>query len=144
MQKTIEFFNDQIKNIRTGQISPALISAIRFENDLIGHIALVNNGKKCVTVSPYDLNKIGVINKVLESHGFNCYVASKSQIVVNHVLMTEEEKNKIIVKIKRFSEDAKISIRNIRKKFRSQDDIDELTKMFVANIDEITELKLRL
>ena len=144
MQKTVEFFKDQIKNIRTGQISPALISAIRFENDLIGHIALVNNGKKCVTVSPYDLNKIGQINKVLENNGFSCYVASKSQIVVNHVLMTEEEKQKIIAKIKRFSEDAKVSVRNIRKKFRSHDDIDKLTDRFINDIVSFTELKLRL
>lgn len=150
MSKAVEFFQDQIRSIRFGCITPGVIDTVRvecYEQKLpIQQIAWTASQKNRITVTPYDFQLLGAIDRALRKEGFNSYVFSKTQVVVNLPPISGEDREKVISLVSKTGEEARVSIRNIRKKFRqglAKDELQQVDKALQTLTDEkIMEIDL--
>lgn len=143
MDKTVEHLAEQLQAIRFGTITSGLIDSVRINcyggTTEIRHLAMTQNDKKRICVTPYDPSLIGTINTALNSAGFNSYVFSKTSIVVSIPQPCGEEKEKVVKHVRKLGEEAKVAIRNIRKKAKKEHDEDEVQKVTDSSINEIEE-----
>jgi ribosome recycling factor len=147
MDKAVEFFCDQLRGIRSGEISAGLIDTIRadvYEQKLpLKQLAWVTPDKDRILVKPFDPQLLGIIDKAIKDEGFNSYIFSKTQVVVSCPARFGQDRDKIVAKINKLAEEARIVIRNIRKKARqkSEEDLDKpLQKLTDEKIEEINLL----
>lgn len=152
MEKAVEFFRDQMRGIRYGEISTGLIDTIRAEaygqRVPIKHIAWTVPDKNRILVSPYDTQLLGAIDKALKAEGFNSYVFSKTQVVVSLPIRSLEDRDRVVQQINKLAEEARVSIRNIRKKIRQKADanidkpLQQLTDEKIKEINDLVQLKV--
>lgn len=126
MNKTIQLLLDQLVGINRSNISAALVQTIRVDYHgqptALQYLAMVQDGPKRVSIIPYDPSTSGTILQALTKSGLNGYQFSKREIVVNVPDLTCDEINKTHARIKHLGEEAKVAIRNIRKKLRRGND----------------------
>lgn len=145
MRKTVDLFKTQLFGM-TDDIDEGLISTVKVEYNQqltpLQHLSLVNQQGRRVSVTPFDPSLMGTIEDELKKQGFNAYKFSKKTVVVNIPLPSGENRQKVISQMKKLAEEAKVAIRNIRKKFRKKDKDDEkeLQRMTDAAIEEINSL----
>jgi len=145
MRKTVDLLESQLFGMRDN-INDDLIATIKVNYNHqptpLQHLSLVSQRDRRVSIVPYDPSLIGAIEEELKKQGFNAYKFSKTTVVVNIPLPDGESRKKVDSQIKKLGEEAKISIRNIRKKFRKKDkDHDkELQAITDAAIKEIEDL----
>ena len=145
MNKAIEYFLEQIRNIRYGTISTSIIDTIRVEcygqKCPLKQIAWTVAEKGRICIDPYDVQLLSAVNSALISEGFNSYIFSKSRVVINLPPISGEDKQKVIRQIGKLAEETKVSIRNIRKNYRQS-----LTKEEVKEVDKwlqkLTDVKI--
>lgn len=152
MGKAVGFFKDQVKGMRHGEIGTALIDTIRVDcygqKTPIKQIAFTSMDGGRIMISAYDPSTVHAINKAVEADGFNSYVFSKTQVVVNLPVRSGEDKIKVASQINKLAEEARVSIRAIRKTARqkSEDDIDKplqlLTDNSIKEINSIAKQKI--
>jgi len=160
MQKTIETLQNQLIGFRSGTISAGFVDTIRVpyygQQTPINHLAHTAPGKNGISVVPHDSAMVGQVAKVLKDSGLNAYVFSKTTVMVNVPPVTGDEKLKIHTQVRKLGEEAKISIRNVRKTLKSEIDtelskdeqkkqekrIQEDTDRYVSEIDSIVKKKI--
>lgn len=152
MDKAVEFFRDQMRGIRSGEITAGLLDTIRveaYEQRLpLKQLAWTIPDKNRILVSPYDTALLGAIDKAIKAEGFNSYVFSKTQVVVNSPPRCGQDKDRVVAQINKLAEEARVVIRNIRKKTRqkSEDNIDkslqQLTDEKIKEINDLAEYKV--
>lgn len=159
MEKTIDNFEDSIKGIRLGTVTPSFIDTFKvsYYGQLtpIKHLAATSSDKGLVLVKPHDPNLLGTIQKTLKEAGLNAYVFSKQAVAVSVPPFCGEEREKIKARVKKLGEEAKIAIRNIRQNYRKSEkaatkdiqqqnekEIQELTDIHIDLIDEIVKSKM--
>lgn len=147
MDKAVEFLRDQFRNIRSGEISTALIDTIRvqaYEQRLpLKQLAWTAPDKRRILVTPYDTSLLGAIDRAIRAEGFNSYVFSKTQVVINCPVRSGEDTERVIQQLNKLAEEAKVVIRNIRKKIRKKAEEDKdkpLQKLTDEKIKEINDL----
>ena len=152
MDKAFEFFRDQMRGIRSGEITASLLDTIRvdaYEQRLpLKQLAWTTPDKNRILVSPYDESLLGAIDRAIKAEGFNSYVFSKTQVVVNCPPRSGQDKDRVIAQINKLAEEARVVIRNIRKKTRqkAEDNIDKslqhLTDEKIKEINDLAEYKV--
>ena len=158
MAKAIQTFLDQIQGIRYGTIDSGFVSSMKVpaygQQTCLSHLAEIGGELGRISIRPYDPTLVGSIAKSLQDSGMNAYVFSKQEVVVNCPTPTGEDRERICAHIKKLSEDAKVSIRNIRKKCKQQikrdeDDpksaekrLQEHTDSAINQIDDIANEKI--
>lgn len=158
MTKTTNQLDDSLVGIRSGSVTPGLVETVRVEyygqSTPIGHLAQVTTAPTGISVSPYDSTILGAINQALKQVNLSAYVFSKTCVMVSVPAMSGEQRQDTVKHLKRLSEEAKTSIRNIRKKFRqslTKDEIEEsdkqlteLTNYFTSEIDSVIDNRIKM
>ena len=156
MQKSFALFQDQISKIHSTTVSPALIDMIKVDyygnSTPIGTLGFSNPIKNGISILLSDNQVSGKVVEAIKRSGFSAYSSGKNTVVVSAAPICLEEKTKVIKQIKKFEEEAKVSIRNIRKKVRQGLSEDELKKQeksiqsctddFISKIEKITKHKV--
>ncbi len=124
MQKTVDLFKTQLFGM-TDDIDDGLIATVKVtcnhQKMPLQHLSLINQQGRRISVTPYDPSMLGTIEDELKRQGFNAYKFSKTTVVVNIPLPSGETLEKVASQTKKLGEEAKVAIRNIRKKFRKKD-----------------------
>lgn len=144
MRKTVELFKSQLFGMEDN-VNESLIATVKVQYNNqptpLEHMSLVSQRDRRVSVVPFDPMMIGAIEDELKKRGFNAYKFSKTTVVVNIPLADGETRKKVDLQKKKLAEEAKVSIRNIRKKFRKKAEDDKrLQKMTDIAIREIDGL----
>jgi ribosome recycling factor len=150
MNKTVDHLEEQLVGIRWGTITSGLVDTVRVSCysgiTELRYLASTQGDAKRIQVTPYDPALLGPINTALNDSGFNAYIFSKTSVVVNVPQRCGEEKDKVIKRVRKLGEEAKVSIRNIRKKARKECDDDDaiqrMTDASVSEVDRIVESKV--
>ena len=153
MQKSLQYYTEQLQSIRCGFISVGLIDTIKVpyqgQKMPIGQLSMsyCKNNQICIT--PHDSFLLASIVDVLKESGFNAYVFSKTSAVVSCPKPSTDQRDKVVAQIKKLAEDTRISIRSIRKKMRQQSkDFDKqlqlLTDQFIGKVDLLMENKIKM
>ncbi len=123
MAKAVEHFAEQLAGIRWGIPTAGLIDTIKvnYHGQLlpVQYLAHTQPGDGRIKVEAHDPTALGAIQKALEAAGFDAYIFSKTAVVVNLPrLATAADRDKVIAQVRKLEEEAKVVIRNIRKKLR--------------------------
>lgn len=141
MEKAVQFFSDQLVGVRWGTVTPALVDSVKADyygqKTLIGHLAHTRPDQGRIVVNAHDPQAVGSINTALRQAGFNSYVFSKTAVVVSVPPPSGDEKKKVQAHIAKLAEEAKVSVRNIRKKVRQHaEDVKQVEKSLQTLTDE--------
>ena len=169
MDKTLEYYERELKGVRTGRATTALIEYVKVDyygssTDLRDIAAVSVTDATQLLVKPYDPSSKNEIIKALESAdlGLNPQ-ADGDSIRISIPAPSAERRQQLATQVKKMGEESKIAIRNERRdanKFidnqvkdksndESEDDgkhgkseIDSLTKKHTAKIDDMCNTKV--
>ncbi len=150
--KSIEVFKDELKKMRTGRATVALIEDIKVDyyNNLtpLKQVAtLTTPDATTILVNPWDKGLIKNIEKAIVSSGLGFGVSTDGNVVrVTIPPLTEERKKEIVKLLHSKAEEAKVAIRNVRHKYleevrdaKKEIHISEdLERKYEQEIDKIT------
>ena len=126
MDKSIDAFRNEISKIRTGKATTALLDGIKV--DYYGTLTPLNQTANVsvldahtLAITPWDKNMVGIIDKAIlvADLGLNP-VNDGTNIKVPIPPLNEERRRDLMKLVKKFGEDAKIAIRNVRRDANDQ------------------------
>ncbi len=131
MHKAVEVAKDDFGTVRTGRANPALFQKVLVDYygspTPLAQLASMNNPEaRTLLVTPYDKSALREIEKALANMpNLGASVGNDGEIVrVTLPELTEDRRKEFVKIVRAKAEDAKIAIRNIRRK--SKDDLDAL------------------
>ncbi len=121
MKKAVEVVRQEFIKIRSGKATTTLLDGIKV--DYYGSIMPLNQvgtvgtpDIRMITVTPWDKGMIGPIEKAILAANIGLNPANDGTVIRLPVPPLNEERRKELVKlIKKFAEDGKISLRNVRR-----------------------------
>ncbi len=166
MDKSVETFRSEIVKIRTGKATTALLDGVRV--DYYGNstpLVQVSNVSvldvHTLSITPWDKSMVAAIDKAIlkADLGLNP-VNDGTNIKIPIPPLNEERRRELVKLVKRYGEDAKIAIRNVRRdandhlkreekaKTLSEDlrhdaevDVQKITDEHIGEIDELIQHK---
>ena len=166
MARSIEAFKKDLGKIRTGRASFSLLDGIKVDYygtptplSQVGTLSVPES--RMITVTPWDAKMVGPIEKAIQASGLGLNPSNDGKMVRIPIPPLTEERRKDLVKVvKKMAEDARISVRNIRRESlekvkerekkkeisedemkRWQDRVQKETDSYVKKIDEILKAK---
>ena len=140
MNSTISSFVQDIKNIRTGRVSPDILKNLNVDSYgakmSIPQLSNINNlDNMTLSINLWDSSLVSSVEKaLLESNLGATPQTEGSSILLKFPELTSERRKELAKYSQELSEKYKISIRNIRRKFIDQ--IKNLEKEKSVSIDE--------
>jgi len=162
MQNAIEHLVKELRNIRAGKATPAMLAGIQVDyygsSTPLSQIANINTpDARTITVQPWEKNMLHEIEKAImvANIGFNP-MNNGDNIIINVPPLTEERRIELAKQAKSESEHAKVGVRNARKdanneikkvdisddmKKNAETEIQTLTDSYVKNTEELLVVK---
>ncbi|MGE4285991.1 MAG: ribosome recycling factor [Phycisphaerae bacterium] len=166
MKKCVEYLEHEFRGVRTGRASTGLVDSIRVEYygnpTPISQLATVSTPDATnIIVKPFDPSIVKEIEKAIKASGAGFNPISESGMVrVPVPPLSQDRRKQIVGQLKQMAEAQKIAIRNVRRdankklddeqkaKTISEDErdhckkeIDELTKKFTLELDNVLKAK---
>ena len=166
MQSSINTFSLELKNIRTGRVSPDILKTIVVDSygskTPLTQLSNINNlDNMTLNVNIWDSSLVKIIEKsILDSNLGVTPQTDGSNILLKFPELTAERRKELVKIVSEISEKFKVSIRNIRRKHldeikklekeklisideskRYQDDVQKITNDSIKNIENITDSK---
>ena len=166
MDKTIEALHIDLRTIRTGRASPALVERLQVEyygvptplNQLAGTTV---PEPRLLVIRPWDRNTIGIIEKAILKSDLGLNPSNDGQVIRLVIpQLTEERRRELSKQVAKRVEEARVSARNIRRDaidmlrelekekmisedelFEARDKVQHLTDDYIKQIDEIGKAK---
>ena len=148
MDKAVTVAKEDFSGIRTGRATPAMFNKIVIE--YYGAVTPVNQlaslsvpEPRMAVISPYDKGSLGLIERAIRDSDLGVNPTNDGNIIrIVFPQLTEERRREFIKVARTKAEDAKISIRNIRRK--AKDDLDRLVKDGVTGEDDVARAEKEL
>ena len=127
MDKTFEHLVHELQSVRAGRASPTMIESVKVEaygtQMPLNQVASISSPQPdLLVVQPWDLSVIGSIEKAIMSASMGLNPSNDGTVVRVPVPPLSEERRQDLVKAARArGEEAKVSIRNIRR--HAKDDV---------------------
>ena len=139
MEKAIEIFKKNLSGIRTGRANPGLVDSLRV--DLYGsptpikQVASVGAPEPTqIVVRPYDPSTIKDIEKAIVSEDLGLNPQNDGKLIrINIPPLSTENRRKLVSRVKELAEDAKISVRNIRRDANKAADQEQKDKILTED-----------
>ena len=159
MNKSIDSYRLSLSTLRTGRASPAMLNGI--EVDYYGsptplnQIASINVPEpRQLLIKPYDKNDVkNIVAAIVKSDLGLAPINEGTMVRLIIPVLTEERRKEIVKQARKYAEEAKVAVRNIRRDYmellkiddsysedllhRAQDDIQKVTDEAVKNVDNI-------
>ncbi|AQS56861.1 MAG: ribosome recycling factor [Planifilum sp.] len=166
MEKTLQALRRELASLRAGRAAPSLLDKIEVE--YYGTMTPLNQlsnisapEPRLLVIQPWDKSAISAIEKALQKSELGITPTNDGDVIrISIPPLTEERRAELVRVVKKAGEEAKVSIRNIRrdandeyKKMeklgdlsedearRYQEEIQKLTDDFVKQIDEAVTSK---
>ncbi len=166
MQKSIEAFRNDLAKIRTGRAHTGLLDHIQVDYygsnvpiSQVANLTLVDS--RTIGVQPWEKKMVQAVEKAIRESDLGLNPATNGDVIrVPMPMLTEERRRELVKVVKTEAEDAKVSVRNLRRdaneqlkkllkdkeiseddERRAQDDVQKLTDKFVAEIDKLVQTK---
>ncbi len=142
MDKSVEAFRNEIAKIRTGKATTALLDGIKVDYygtltplNQVGNVSVMD--VHTISITPWDKSMVLVIDKAILASdlGLNP-ISDGTNLKIPIPALTEERRRELVKIVKKFGEDAKVALRNVRR-----DTNDHLKK--VEKNKELTEDQLK-
>jgi len=148
MEKAVAVAKDDFAAIRTGRAHPAMFNKIFV--DYYGAMTPVNQlasfavpEARMAIVTPYDKGSLGSIEKAIRDSDLGVNPTNDGTIIRIVMPQLTEERRKEYIKVARHkAEDARVSIRNVRR--HTKESLDKLAKDGDAGEDEVHRAEKQL
>ena len=121
MDKCLEHFSTGVRGIRTGRANPGLVENLRVDYygspTPMGQLASVTVPEpRCIMVKPFDASTLKDIEKAIMAAdlGFNPSIEGKV-LRISVPMLSQDQRLKLMGRVKTVAEEAKISMRNVRR-----------------------------
>jgi len=166
MNKSLESLRHELAKIRTGRAHPSLLEHVHVDyygsEVPIGQAAsVVVEDARTLSVTPWDKSMVGKIEKAILTSDLGLNPSTAGQVIrIPLPPLTEERRKELGKVVHQEGENAKIAIRNIRRdanghikellkekeitedeERRSEQEIQDVTNLAVAKVDEIVAEK---
>jgi ribosome recycling factor len=166
MQKSIASLKHDFSGLRTGKVSTKIVEGISIDyygaqTPLNGVASVSTPDANTITISPWEKNLLGDIEKVLQQANIGVNPNNNGEIIMlNFPPMTSEQRKETAKQAKAMSEKAKVSARNARKESnnkvkklekanditedeskKAQDEIQKITDNCIAGIEDALKTK---
>ena len=166
MEKAVSVARDDLSTIRTGRANPGMFTRIVIEyygtNTPITQLASINVPEaRLVVIKPYEAGQLGNIEAAIRNSDLGVNPTNDGTLIrVAVPQLTEERRRELVKQAKSKGEDAKVSVRNIRRKAmeelhrirkdgeageddvsRAEKDLDKATQQYVTQIEDLVKHK---
>src|SRR6266480_1742809 len=134
MDKASSVFRDELRGLRTGRATPALVDMIRVEYygspTPLKQLAQISTpDPQQIVIRPFDQGSLKDIEKAIRSSDLGMSPNNDGKLIRLQVPpMSGEQRQKMATRIKKSSEEAKVACRNIRRDANKQFDQAEKAK----------------
>ncbi len=166
MGKSIEAFKNDLAKVRTGRAHTGLLDHVMVDYygaatplNQVAKVILVDS--RTIGVTPFEKKMIQTVDKSIREAGLGLNpVTSGDTVRVPMPALTEERRKELIKVVKHEAENARVSIRNLRRdannalkeslkkkevsendERRAQDDVQKLTDRHIAEIEKLLQDK---
>lgn len=162
MQKSIENLSKEFSKLRTGRASTALVDSIRVDYygtpTPLNQVASVSiPDSRTISIAPWDRSAFTSIEKAIMKSDLGLTPINDGRSIrINIPPLTEERRKDLVKMAKKYTEDAKVAIRNVRRdmneefkklqaakeisedeQHRAQEEIQKITDNFVKKADTV-------
>ncbi|GAA1462900.1 MULTISPECIES: ribosome recycling factor [Williamsia] len=166
MEKAVSVAKDDMGGIRTGRANPSMFNRIVIDyygaTTPITQVSSISTPEpRMVIIKPYEAGTLNDIETAIRNSDLGVNPTNDGNIIrVSIPQLTEERRRELVKQVKSKGEDAKISIRNVRRKAvdelkriqkdgeagedevgRAEKDLDKTTAGYVHQIDELVKHK---
>lgn len=163
MNKSIDSYKLNLSSLRTGRASASMLNGVLVDYygspTPVNQIASITSPEpRQLLIKPYDKNDVK--NIVAAIHASNLGLNPINEGIVIRLIipvLTEDRRKEIVKQARKYAEDAKVAVRNIRRDYmdvlkiddsysedlqrRAQDDIQKVTDEATKKIDSILQEK---
>lgn len=168
MDKTVEVLETDLRTIRTGRASPALVERVMVEYygtpTPLNQLAVIGAPEpQLLTIRPYDPGSLGDIERAIQKSELGLTPVNDGRIIRLPIpRLTEERRQELAKMVRQRVEEGKVAVRNIRREtlddlrefekeklipeddfYRGRDDVQDLTDRYIEQMDEISARKQR-
>ncbi|BAC13545.1 ribosome recycling factor [Oceanobacillus iheyensis] len=142
MEQAVQALSKNLASVRAGRANPSILDSVFVDyygaSTPLNQLASVGAPEaRLLTITPYDKSAIGDIEKAIQKADLGLSPSSDGNIIrINIPALTQERRKDLVKVVGKYSEEAKVQIRNIRR-----DTNDQLKKM--EKNGDLTEDDLR-
>ena len=166
MKRTCEFLSEQLASVRAGKANPAVLDRITVEyygtDTPINQIASISTpDARSLMIQPWDASALKGIEKAIQASDLGINPQNDGRAIrLIFPQLTEERRKELAKQVKKYTEEAKVAVRNIRRdaveKFKAEKkkseiteddlkiaekDLQKLTDDFIKEVEKIGEAK---
>ncbi|PZD93354.1 ribosome recycling factor [Paenibacillus sambharensis] len=161
MGKAIDALKRDLSTLRAGRATPSMLDRVQVEYygamTPVNQLANINTpDSRTLIIQPWDKSSLAAIEKAILKSDLGLTPSNDGAVIrIGIPALTEERRAELVKATKKFGEEAKVAIRNIRrdanddiKKLektdisedesrRHQDDIQKTTDRYIAEVDKV-------
>jgi len=166
MEKAVAVARDDLSAIRTGRANPGMFSRIAIDYygsfTPITQLSSVNVPEpRMVVIKPYEASQLRPIEDAIRNSDLGVNPTNDGNVIrVSIPQLTEERRRDLVKQAKGKGEDAKVTVRNVRRRAmeelhriqkdgeagedevgRAEKELDKTTQQFVGQIDQLVKTK---
>ena len=166
MQHAVDMLTREFAAVRTGRANAALLDGVRVE--AYGNVTPINQvasvsvpDPRTIMIQPWDASQLKEIEKGIVKSDIGITPSNDGKVIrLTMPTLTEERRKQLAKAVGKLAEDARVSIRNVRREAndklkalakekkisedeerRAHDQIQKATDRFTARIEELTKKK---
>ncbi|NOX36990.1 MAG: ribosome recycling factor [Calditrichaeota bacterium] len=166
MRKSVEHVQHELARIRTGRATPALLDVVKVEyygsKVPLNQVATITAPEpRLLVIQPWEKRIIGDIEKAILESELGLTPSNDGNVIrIPIPELSEERRQELIKLVKKFCEEGRIAVRNVRRdandhikkleknheisedeRDRALEKIQELTDKHIKEIDQLLEMK---
>lgn len=166
MEKAVNVLRDELRGLRTGRATPALVDGLRVEYygspTPLKQLAQISTpDPQQILIRPYDQGSLKDVEKAIRSSDLGMAPNNDGKMIRLTVPpMSGEQRQKMVARIKKTAEESKVAIRNVRRdankhfdqaekakemtedeRDKGKDEVQSLLKKYEDKITEIADKK---
>lgn len=166
MEKAVQVFHGQLQGLRTGRATPGLVDSIRVDYygsptplKQMANISVPEPQQ--IVIRPFDASQLGEIAKAIQASDMGLAPNNDGRVIrLNVPALSTERRRQLSSRVKEFAEEARVSIRNIRRdankhadqsqknklmtedeRDKTKDEVQSLTKKFEGQVNDQSAAK---
>ena len=146
MQKTVDVLQQQFATVRAGRANAAVLDQIRVDYygtpTPINQIAsIASPDPRTLTIQPWDAGTMKLIEKAIQASDLGINPQNDGRLIrLAFPQLTEERRKELIKQVRKYGEESKTAIRNIRRDamdaFKKQQKKSEITEDDLKNAEK--------
>ena len=133
MEKAVQAYGRELATVRAGRANASLLDKVTVDyygaQTPLNQIASITVPEaRMLIITPYDKTAIGDIEKAIQKSDLGITPTSDGNVIrIAIPALTEERRKELVKVVRKYSEEAKVAVRNVRRD--ANDELKKLEKM---------------